>query len=1015
MSVTHLAAGLDPLGAAGPNDPTRQSRQRLDGLLDATKAAFVSVEEAVAAAENLRRAFADDPHAKRLRIALHTGEDSEPTARRARHLCEIANGGQTLLSATTAAELPVPPHDLGVHRLRDLMSPIRLYAIGDDRPPRSLDRVPNNLPVQFTTFVGRHAELAALRTLLLGERLVTLAGPGGSGKTRLAAQLAANHSEYWPQGAWWVELAEITDPALVVHAVTETVGALVNVAPEAARALVNAGSEGAGAVVGRDRQTPVGAGAQPQAGRLLSGSGQLAPQLRGSRLLLCLDNCEQVLGGVADLAGELLRTCPEVTVLVTSREPLGLPGEVVWRVPPIVTDEALALFVERARQVVPGFELDDAGREAVTSMCERLDGMPLALELAAAWLRTLTPQQIEAGLDDRFSLLTRGPRGVSVRQQTLAASVRWSHDLLDDTERTVFRRLAVFHGGFTLPAARAVCDGDVLGPLAALVDKSLVVAEDGRYRLLETIRDYAAARLREAGEEHQARDRHLDHFLAYAEGPDNNPRRADGPPDKDVWRVRMQTEHGNLRAALEHGLAAEDPGKGRRLAAGLAWLWHLHGPGHEGIDFLRRAIDRAPEDSSPLQARLFTGIALVADVAGPVEVGAEALERALELAAEERDRGLPLVLQAVSRLFADLDGAWRQGMTALRSAEISGDEFVRDASLALQGIVLHLRDDHEQAVPLLATASAELLRRGDRGVAATALGFRAVSALVTGDIGLARELAGEAVEIAAPLADFNRVGTTRSVLALVHAAAGDTEAGLRVLEPVLKLVHNAEMPVVVPGLAPALGSLYLARAEFDEAEHWLRQAAAPALHVTCIAVQSIPPLAAALIGLDRREEAAALLDRAVAMAGELRMPRVLADAYDQQGRLRSDLDLHHRALAIRVEHGLRLGCVDSVEAIAGLTGLDHTAMSLDAAIEYVRRTRGPRSRPNAGWASLTPTELGVAKLAAAGLNNPEIAAELFMSRGTVKTHLSHIFAKLGIGNRTELATMAAGRFESDGQ
>ncbi|QUQ68567.1 helix-turn-helix transcriptional regulator [Kutzneria sp. CA-103260] len=968
MSVTHLAAGLDPLGAAGPNDPARESRRRLALLLDATKSAFASVEEAVAAADDLRQGFADDPNAKRLRIALHTGDDSEPTVRRARRLCQIANGGQTLLSATTAAELPLRPYDLGVHRLRDLMSPIRLYAIGDDRPPRSLDQVPNNLPLQFTTFVGRHAELAALRTLLLGERLVTLAGPGGSGKTRLAAQLAADHSEYWPQGAWWVDLAEITEPALVADAVTEAIGALV-------------------------------------------GSGQLAPQLRGSRLLLGLDNCEQVLDGVADLAAELLRTCPEVTVLATSREPLGIPGEAVWRVPPIATGEALALFVERARQVVPGFELDDAGRAAVASMCERLDGMPLALELAAAWLRTLTPQQIEAGLDDRFSLLTRGPRGVATRQQTLAASVQWSHDLLDDTERTAFRRLAVFHGGFTLDAARAVCDRDVRGTLAGLVDKSLVVAEDGRYRLLETIREYAAARLQQAGEEEATRDRHLDHFLACTEGGDSQ--------DKDVWRIRMQAEHGNLRAALDHGLAAGDPEKGRRLAAGLAWLWHLSGPGHEGIDFLRRAIERAPEDSSPLQSRLFTGMALVADVAGPVGLGVEALDQALKLAADERDRGLPLVLQAVGRLFADLDGAWQQGLTALRSAEVSGDEFVRDASLALQGIVLHLRDEHEQAVPLLASASAELLRRGDRGVAATALGFRAASARVTGDLDLARDLAEEAVKIAAPLGDYNRVGSTRGVLATVHATAGDTEAGLRLMEPVLNLVRNAEVPVVVPGMASALGSLYLARGEFDEAERWLREAAAPTERVTCIAVQSLPSLAAALIGLDRHEEAAALLDRAVTMAGELRMPRVLADAYEQQGHLRSDLDLHHRALAIRVDHGLRLGCVDSVEAIATLTGDDQVLaaararsdamMSLDEAIEYVRRTRGPRSRPSAGWPSLTPTELSVAKLAAAGLNNPEIAAKLFMSRGTVKTHLSHIFAKLGIGNRTELATMAAAR------
>ncbi|MEV6603701.1 LuxR C-terminal-related transcriptional regulator [Kutzneria sp. NPDC051319] len=982
MSATHLAAGLDPLGAAGPNDPAQASRGRLELLLGAAKSAFVSPEDAVEAAEALRRAFADDPQAGRLRIALHTGDDSSATARRAWHLCEIANGGQTLLSAATAAGLPRRTYDLGVHRLRDLMSPIRLYAIGDDRPPRSLDQVPNNLPVQFTTFVGRQAELSALRTLLLGERLVTLAGPGGSGKTRLAAQLAANHSEFWPQGAWWVDLSEITDPALVADTVADAVGALV-------------------------------------------GSGRLAPQLRTSRLLLALDNCEQVLDGVADLAAELLRTCPEVTVLATSREPLGIPGEVVWRVPPIATDEAQDLFVERARLVVPGFELDEASRAAVTSMCERLDGMPLALELAAAWLRTLTPQQINDGLDDRFSLLTRGPRGVANRQQTLAASVRWSHDLLDDTERAVFRRLAVFHGGFTLDAARAVCNRDALVTLAGLVDKSLVVAEDGRYRLLETIREYAAARLREAGEEEAIRDRHLDHFLAYVEG--------DSSPDKDSWRVRMQAEHGNLRAALEHGLTAEDPAKGRRLAAGLPWLWHLHGPGHEGIDFLRRAVDRAPQDTSPLQSRLLTGIALVADVTGPVDLGFDVLDRALKLAADERDRGLPLVLQGVGRVFADLDGAWRQSLAALASAEISGDEFVRDSALALQGIVLHLRDDHERAVPLLATSVAELLRRGDRGVAATALCFRASSALVTGDLDLARHLAEEAVAIAAPLGDYNRVGTTRSMLATVHSFTGGTDAGLALMEPVLALVRNAEVPVVVPGMASALGQLHLARAEFAEAERWLREASQPTEHITCIAVQSLPPLASALIGLDRRDEALAVLDRAVTMAGELRMQRVLGDAYEQQGRLRSDLELHHQALAIRIEHGLRLGCVDSLDAIAALIGSEHllasatavrehmgyprralvpphatndALMSLDEALEYVRRTRGPRTRPSSGWPSLTPTEVTVAKLVADGLNNPEIAAKLFMSRGTVKTHLSHIFTKLGIGNRTELATIA---------
>jgi predicted ATPase len=634
------------------------------------------------------------------------------------------------------------------------------------------------LPVHLTSFVGRRAELAAVSALLRRGRLVTLTGVGGSGKTRLAARLAADPAERWPDGVWWVELEAVTDPAQVAEVAAATVGVL----------------------------------APPVQGPLRS----LTLQLRDRRTLVCLDNCEQVLEGAAEVAQALLRAGAELTVLTTSREPLGVAGETVWQVPPLSEDDALALFLERASLVLPGFTLDGSSEAAVRTMCRRLDGIPLALELAAAWLRTLSPRQIEAGLDDRFALLVGGPRGAAPRQQTLAASIEWSHALLDERDRVVFRRLAVFAGGFGLEAAGAVAAGgavtqvDVRNALRRLVDKSLVVAEErhgeARYRLLETIRQYAADRLVEAGEATATRDRHLAWSLAFVEALEPERQR-----DLDAWRTRLQREHDNLRAALDWGLAAPDPERGRRLAAGLPWLWHLHRHGGEGLEYLRRAIDRAPDDRSTLQARLLTGIALVADTASPLGLEFDAAQRALVIATEqgeERLRALCLTLSAVGRFYVDFGAAWALTVDALRAAEAAGDAFVTDAARALQGIILHLRDRHREAEPLLAAAIEGLLRR-HRGIAATTLAFQASGALSTGRADLARRLAERAVRVAEPLGDYLRVGSTRSALAIVHGLAGDVDGGLRLLRPIVRLVEDAGTDVFVPGMAHAMGLLHL--------------------------------------------------------------------------------------------------------------------------------------------------------------------------------------------------------------
>jgi len=338
----------------------------------------------------------------------------------------------------------------------------------------------------------------------------------------------------------------------------------------------------------------------------------------------------------------------------------------------------------------------------------------------------------------------------------------------------------------------------------------------------------------------------------------------------DAWRTQLELEHDNLRAALDWGLAAPDPERGRRLAATLPWLWHLHRHGPEGIDFLRRAVRRARDDRSRLQARLLTGIALVADTAGPLDLEFDAAQRALTIATEQGDdrlRALCLTLSAVGQFYTDFGAAWELSVEALRVAEGAGNVFVVDADRALQGIILHLRDRHEAAEPLLRAAVEGLLRR-HRGIAATTLAFQASGAAYTGEIALARRLAEQAVRVAEPLGDYLRVGSTRSALALVHGLAGDVDAGLQLMQPVLRLVEGAENDVFVPGLARAMGTLHLRLGDPEGAATWFEREVRSTNHgaETHIAAQAMPGRGAALRSIGQLDEARSMLDRAVDVA-----------------------------------------------------------------------------------------------------------------------------------------------------
>jgi predicted ATPase/DNA-binding CsgD family transcriptional regulator len=811
----------------------------------------------------------------------------------------------------------------------------------------------------------------------------------------------------------------------------------------------------------------------------------LSLQLRDRRLLVCLDNCEHLLEACAELAETVLVGCPEVSVLSTSREPLGVPGEIVWRVPSMAEDEAVTLFVDRASRVRPWFTLDDTSEAAVRTLCRRLDGIPLAIELAAAWLRTLTPAQIAAGLDDRFALLVRGPRGAMARQQTLVASIDWSHDLLDDTDRVVFRRLAVFAGGFTLDAARAVGaagpvgEADVLVALGRLVDKSLVVMDDeggeARYRLLETIRQYAQDRLDAAGETAAARDRHLDHFLALAVRAE--PELVDA--DQDRWLARLEADHDNLRAAVEWGLAAPDPTRGRRLAAALLWLWYLRAHTNEGIDFLQRAIARAPEDRTPVQPTLHAGVAAVSVASGQFDLMLDSSLRGLELATaigDQLNRARCLLLLGVAQSYLDFDAAGdlfvqadEAATAALADAPPALARFVSDRVVVMRGVLQAYRDHHDEARPLLQEGHERCLRRGDRGFAAMALDYQVVAAVLRGELDLAEELATRAYEIARPRADYYDVGVATSHLAFVKGFRGAVEDGLRLLDPVVRSVEGTPHRVYVPRLSQAMGRLSLLAGDFERSVAWYERDVPDTgpMVDSLIAARSLPGLACALGRLGRREEARARAERGLAAARKLDVPHLVADSLEQLAVLATDddprraEDLHHEALALRVAHGSRLFQIDSLDALAGLAArsesfaeatrlraaadaargargyprpaidgdeharlearlrdaLGETAfaearaegagLTLDEAVAYARRARGSRDRPSTGWASLTPTEIDVVRLVAEGLTNPEIGARLFVSRATVKTHLSHVYAKLGIANRTELATLAS--------
>ena len=910
----------------------------------------------------------------------------------------------------------------------------------------------SGLPAELSSLVGRAAEIAVVRERLRTTRVVTLTGPGGCGKTRLALRAAALAEAGFEDGARLVELASLTDPALVPASVAEALGV-----PE------------------RDA-------AEPAAG--------VVRALAGRELLIVLDNCEHVLGAAARVVVMLAGQCPGVRILATSRERLDVPGESVFPVPPlslpqdgsagaVAASEAGALFMTRARASSPGFTLDTGDAAAVAEVCARLDGMPLAIELAAARCPALGPAQLAARLEGHPGLLAGGAARPG-RHRSLEALVSWSVELLGEDERRLLARLSVLRGGFGLEVAEQVAGGEPLAPpavaglLASLAGKSLVRIPPGpviRYSLLETVRQFAAGRLAASGEETAVHARLLRWALEVARLAEAAP----PGPERAARSSRLSAGHASIRAALSWALGGADPEAGRELAARLARWWIATGRYSEAGQFLTVAAGIAPQAAAGIRARVLLGAAwsalhlgdhrraapLAADgITCARQAGEPLLEAwgrnllaSLAWSAGDADRVVAEIeaSQAVSGQ-ADPALAARAQILLANAAFLAGDlaEQARHAALAVElartaagqeGLALALTVSAGSAIsgagiqPATIAAFDEaanlLAAHPDRFIETIMRAWRAWLFAVLGQLDAAetelalcwaagRSGADRLVEILGPLAEARlaaargdaataigalrraadggrrvaiafMVPTARAALACMAAIAGNEAAAAAVGEARAALGGRRQaIPLAAVGYAEGVMAWH--RGELAAAEHLVREATVQWHRGSdrmdaCDGIELLGVLAAAR---ERFSDAARLL----AAADAARQPlRYLAPGFTAS-----------RAAAARAATQARHALGEDRFTQAWDDG---QALTLSDAVAYAARKGGGRKRPATGWASLTPAEREVVRLVRDGLRNDAIARRLFIAPGTVKVHLTHIFAKLGITTRAELAAQAA--------
>lgn len=1064
-----VAAAIERHGGARPLE---------QGEGDNAVAAFTRASDAAAAALTAQLDLHAEPWPDgielRVRMAVHTGEAhlqegrtyAGPDLNRCARLRGLAHGGQILVSGTThdllVDRLPAGTAlvDLGRHRLKGLDRPEHVHQLTHPDLPTTFPALmtgheaPSNLPTAGSGLVGRDDDLAAVLDLLTTARFATLTGSGGCGKTRLALEVAHAARERFPDGTWWVDLAPIADPGMLALAVLQTIG----------------GREEAGT----------------------DATDLVTRAMADQDLLLVLDNAEHLVDECAAFGAAMLERTTRPRLLVTSREPIGLDQEWAWRVPSlevpsesapfaeVAATAAVQLFAQRAARARPGFGLGEDNAGTVAQICRRLDGIPLAIELAAAMVRVMSPQRIAAGLDDRFRLLTGGGRRNVPRQQTLQSSVEWSHALLDHDEQVLFRRLTPFAGGFTLDAAEAVVGDDdldaygVLDLLARLVDKSLVVADperhEPRYHLLETIRQYANDRLVEAGEVEVLRDRHL----AWCVSLTANAAPELTGPTQSVWLAALEDELENLRAAVDWAVARDDGAALWSIAGNLPFFWVLHGHFADAVKVVAAARSlgaRVPEaDQLPGQWACAYAAVYAGDYEQAFLDATHLIERARALG---NDALLARALDTLGtiEMFVDSDAGRVHLSEAATLARAQDDHWCLCDALQVLAYVAGFQDECRHMVELLDEArplavqldNAQLLGwdHAGRMWVATRMGTAAdarrqaelargaversgdpaVSAMVTFLLAWLSIADGRAEEAIAPLAETLDTHLTTGAgqgvpgllisLAFAHAAAGNPDWAIELIDTQterLQMGGPFEQSQVPFARALALS----AAGRRDEAmataatvladgvnidNRWVEGQIRHLLGWCALAdgeVRQAEQLAHAALELARRgpypldtADALRLLGLVAGTTGDpaaatrlLGAAQAIIDRYGVVDTMfsailgRPDTDPLRRALG------------DEAFATAWAEGAE---LSLVDAVAYATRARGDRRRPAIGWDSLTPTELTVVSLVVEGLTNKAIAERMYISPGTVKTHLAHIFAKLGVTRRAELAAEAVRR------
>ncbi|MGI8425977.1 MAG: helix-turn-helix transcriptional regulator [Actinomycetota bacterium] len=930
------------------------------------------------------------------------------------------------------------------------------------RPPA--DRVlgdQGKLPAAVSSFVGRRLEMTRLSKLLVASRLVTLTGPGGMGKTRLAIRLAGE-AEGFAAGKWLVQLASLTDSGLVLRAVASALG------------------------VSQQR------GGAPQdliAAHLADGCG-----------LVVLDNCEQVIEGAAEAAAALLAACPGLKIIATSRESLGIPGEKVSRlnalsVPPapkasasktpalrsVARYEAVRLFVERAKETQPTFALTKDVAPAVGEICRRLEGTPLAIELAAARVNALSPAQIAERLDDRFRLLTGGSRSATPRHQSLEAALAWSYDLLSDSEKALFRRLSVFPAGCTLEAAEAVCSGEtklvgkIVDLLAGLVAKSLLTFEPAglypRYRLLETVRHYAADRLAESTEQPLMKAAQAAWFLALAEQAE--------PllvgPDQQSWLQRLEADYGNLLAAVNWAMV-NDTEAALRLAAALSVFWRTRGYFKEGAELVHDVLNRTEGVRSKARAAALSAAASLDVMMGHSAASAPLLQESLELARELNDsKAEARALGGQGFLALNLQGP-AAALPLLEQASAlageTGDDWTLLSALAGCWRAHMFHGDPAKARRSLEQCMGVARRIRDRRALADALYGQGWAALCQGDLKSAEEYLGQALSATEEWGERYETALVLGLLGEVARVRDDHETATDLFERALELSREMSANFPLARALVGLGKVAVAQDNLADARELLNEAEAlsgqanlsfliaPALHGLAELAQATGNPAEAK---EKYEEALAVARRfedKVSIAGSLyELARIARRESDHdQARL-----FNREALGMRANIGDQLGVAASLTSSAGLaidqdeyvaaarmlgaanslrrlSGLPEVTttwpgpkqkadlkalkkalpagefksaweegrrMNMKEAVAYASRGQGARGRPASGLASLTPSEKAVAALVQEGLSNAEISERLFISPRTVQAHLSHIFTKLDINSRRDLRRVLA--------